>query len=175
MISTRASLPWLAALALGCAATQPRATGVELGEEAWPPGESRPASQARPVPAKKEEAPVAKQSRPTPSSTGTIPRVELNRVLDASPGRFLSNIQTEPRFVSGRFHGWRLASFFPGDARFAGVDLRAGDVVLSVNGKSVEQPEQLMEVWESLRFERTLVVAVERDGQARELRFDIRD
>jgi type II secretory pathway component PulC len=120
----------------------------------------------------KEAAPDLKEPARAP---GTISRRELIAVLDAAPGRFLQHVQTEPRFVGGHFRGWRLASFYPGDARFAGVDIHAGDVIVSVNGHTIEQPEQLMEVWEALRFDKALVIVLEREGQARQLRFDIRD
>ncbi len=108
------------------------------------------------------------------SSTGVIARGDLIPFLDAAPGRFLQRVQPEPRFIAGRFHGWRLMKFFPGDPRFAAVDMQAGDVVLLVNGQSVEQPDQLMRVWDSLRTSKLLVVSYERAGQARELRFEIR-
>jgi hypothetical protein len=152
---------------LGCASAPPRPSSVEAEAEASESGQA---------PRVKESAPDLKEAtRPPGAGTGTISRAELNKVLDAAPGRFLQHVQTEPRFVGGRFRGWKLAAFFPGDARFAGVDLRAGDVVLTVNGHAIEQPEQLMEVWEALRFERALVISLERDGQPRQLRFEIRD
>jgi type II secretory pathway component PulC len=157
------ALPLVFALA-GCATHAASSTSTEVEE----PTAEAPRT---PEPVAKETAPDLKEALPP----GTIARTELVRVLDAAPGRFLQHVQTEPRFVGGRWKGWRLASFFPGDARFANVDLRAGDVVLTVNGKSIEQPEQLMEVWEGLRFERALVVNFERDGQVHTLRFDIRD
>lgn len=106
---------------------------------------------------------------------GVIPRAALAEVLAESPGYFLQHVQTEPRFDHGRFAGWRLVSFFPGDARFAGVDLQAGDVVTRVNGKPIEEPDQFMAVWQSLRTSKELVVDVERAGASRTLRWTIAD
>jgi type II secretory pathway component PulC len=94
-------------------------------------------------------------------------------VLDAAPGRFLAHVDSEPVFRGNRFYGWRLVAFFPGDPRFAGVDLRPGDVVVKVNGRTFERPEELMEVWQSLRAARELVVDAERDGRSRTLRWPI--
>ncbi len=111
----------------------------------------------------------------TAATTGTIARRTLVRLLDAAPGAFLQQVVPEPRFRDGRFYGWRLAQFFPGDARFAGVDMHAGDVIRSVNGSTVERPEQLMEVWDGLRRARELTVELERDGQPRRLRWIIAD
>jgi S1-C subfamily serine protease len=109
------------------------------------------------------------------TTPGAIPRAELAKVLDKSPGYFLQQVQTEPRFAHGKFHGWRLVSFFPGDARFAGVDLQAGDVVTRINGKAIEQPDEFMAVWTELRTGKELVVDVERAGAARTLRWTIAD
>jgi type II secretory pathway component PulC len=117
------------------------------------------------------EAPPAPPLPPGPP--GTIARGELVRILDAAPGNFLQHVDSEPRFAGGRFHGWRLVTFFPGDARFRGVDLRAGDVVMRVNGNSVERPEQLLQVWQALRTASELVVDVERAGTPRTLRWTI--
>jgi type II secretory pathway component PulC len=112
----------------------------------------------------------------TPALTpGAIPRAELAKVLDASPAKFLQQVQTEPRFAHGRFHGWRVVSFFPGDSRFAGVDLQAGDVVTRVNGKPIEQPDQFMAVWTELRTSKQLIVDVERAGATHTLRWTIAD
>jgi hypothetical protein len=123
-------------------------------------------------PAPPRLAPVV-DATPPRASTGVIARGDLIPFLDAAPGRFLQHVQPEPRFIAGRFHGWRLMTFFPGDPRFASVDLQAGDVVTLVNGQSVEQPDQLMRVWDSLRTSDLLVVSYERAGQTRELRFEI--
>ena len=137
------------------------------------PDEPRPMAATPPVETVAPMPPVAttKEKR----SSGVITRAELVAVLDAAPGRFLAHVDTEPHFVSGRFHGWTLASFFPGDSRFDAVDLEPGDVVLSVNGRSIERPDQLMQVWDSLRRERALIVVVERGGVPRQLRYEIVD
>jgi type II secretory pathway component PulC len=134
-----------------------------------------------PTPIATAKPEVAPTPEPVPTvtkerhSTGTISRAALVAMLDAAPGRFLQHVVTEPRFVGGKFHGWTLASFFPGDERFADVDLQAGDVVLSVNGMPIEQPDQFIRVWDMLRTQHTLLVVIERDGHLRELRYDIRD
>jgi type II secretory pathway component PulC len=104
-----------------------------------------------------------------------IKRAELERVLSESAGAFLSHVDPQPTFRGARFAGWRLNAFFPGDPRFAGVDLRAGDVVTRINGLPIEQPEQFMQVWEGARFRRDLTVDIVRDGAPRTLRWAIAD
>jgi type II secretory pathway component PulC len=111
--------------------------------------------------------------RKTTGTPGVIPRAELDQVLSASPGAFLQHVDSEPKFQAGKFAGWKLVTFFPGDGRFAGVDLHAGDVVKRVNGNTVERPEQLMQVWQELKSSKELVVDIERDGRPRTLRWTI--
>jgi type II secretory pathway component PulC len=155
----------------GCAAQMPAQPayqkGAESGGDPVTDAHTDPDTDNAPSKGKKPSSAL------TPSSA--IPRAELAKVLDASPGLFLQHVQTEARFAHGRFHGWRLVSFFPGDARFAGVDLQAGDVVTRVNGKSIEQPDQFMAVWTELRTGKELVVDVERNGALRTLRWTIAD
>lgn len=165
-----------ALLVAGCATTQsPAQRGAEsagdpVTEMHTDPSTDNPPKRKTPSP---PSAPPSSQLGP--SAPGTIRRSELATVLDKSPGYFLQHVQTEPRFAAGRFHGWRLVSFFPGDTRFAGVDLQAGDVVTRINGRAIEQPEQFMTVWTELRSSKELVVDVERDGAPRTLRWIIAD
>ncbi len=146
------SLLWLCVVA--CAA--PTA-------ESAPPREiemsSRPEAAPSPAP----------PSRPK----GVITRGDLTPVLDRGVGAFLQHVDVAPRFAGGRFQGWRVTSFFPGDERFAGVDVRPGDVVVRVNGRSVEKPDQLAEVWQSLRDAPALEVELLRDGVPMKLRWPI--
>jgi type II secretory pathway component PulC len=144
----------------GCAsAPPPRA--------ATPVAEAAPAPDAVPAPA---PAPAPEK----PARPGAIPRADLERVLAQSPGAFLSHIDSAPTFQGRRFSGWRLNAFFPGDPRFGGA-LQAGDVVTRVNGQSIEQPEQFMQVWEGARFRRDLTVDILRDGRPRTLSWQIVD
>jgi type II secretory pathway component PulC len=160
----------LLALAItGCAATQktqappPAATAT---------GDAPPADNAAPA----ATSAAATTSAPAAASGAhEIARGDLVKVLDASPGYFLQHVVTEPQLANGRFVGWRLVSFFPGDARFAGVDLQAGDVVTRINGKPIEAPDQFMAVWDALRKDGELVVDMQRNGAPRTLRWTIAD
>jgi type II secretory pathway component PulC len=143
---------------------------AERGDAQRPP--AAPSSESAP--------PASPTATPPPTATTSseahaILRAELTRVLDGAPGRFLARIDSEPRFRDGRFHGWRLRAFFPGDPRFARVDLRPGDVVVRVNGQRLERPDDLFAVWTALRTARELVVELERDGAPRTLRWTIVD
>jgi hypothetical protein len=107
--------------------------------------------------------------------TGVIVRDDLVPVLEAGLGSYLGNVEMEPTFHQGTFAGFRLVSFFPGDLDYAGIDLRPGDIVTHINGRSIERPEQAVAVWEDLRTADDLVVHYRRGEQALALRFRIVD
>ena len=96
-------------------------------------------------------------------------------VLDGGLGRFLQGVVTEPELADGRFVGFRLVSLYPDDERMRAVDLVPGDVITSVNGQSIERPEQALRVWSSLRVASELLVDYRREGEERQLRFAIVD
>lgn len=147
---------------------------IGCAHEAPPPIESAADEAAPPSPAP-PPAPVVAAPSAAPGPPGTIARLELERVLSESPGAFLAKVDPQPTFDGARFRGWRLNSFFPGDDRFRGVDLRAGDVVTRVNGLPVEQPEQFIQVWEGARFRHDLTVDLVRDGKPHHLAWTIAD
>jgi type II secretory pathway component PulC len=169
---------WLSALWLaGCATTQQPAmqkgaesAGDPVTEMSTEPLTGNPSKPSEPQSSTGAQMPVA-----MPMPMPIIDRQDLDAVLAQSPGYFLQHIETKPQFRGGHFHGWRLVSFFPGDPRFAGVDLQAGDVVTRINGRPIEQPEQFMAVWTALRSSNELVVDVERAGAPRTLRWQIHD
>jgi S1-C subfamily serine protease len=139
------------------------------------PEEAKPETSPAPTPPPVPLPPTSLKGEAGLRRSGTLARGELDQFLDAAPGAFLQRVEPEPRFVQGRFAGWRIKAFFPGDARFASVDLQAGDVVTRVNGKLLERPEHLMDMWQALRSSRELVVDVERGGKAHTLRWTISD
>lgn len=102
-----------------------------------------------------------------------IRREELAAVLEAGLGRFLQRVETEPHARRGRFVGFRLRTFFDDDPRYVHVDLRVGDTITRVNGRSVERPEQALAIWNELADASELVVEYLREGEPRELRFVI--
>jgi type II secretory pathway component PulC len=141
--------------------------GAGAHAEPRPPAQAPAAEQT----AAAEAAPEVTPTRPE----GTIARADLDAVLAGGLGRFLQGVETEPFREGGRFVGFRVLSFYPDDPALSSVDLSSGDVVVRVNGQSIERPEHAIRVWDSLRVASELVVDVLRDGEPRELRFAIVD
>jgi hypothetical protein len=113
--------------------------------------------------------------RPVPMVEGDLARSDVIEALAAGPADVLGAFDVRPEVRLGKFHGWEIAHEADPSSRFAGVDLRAGDVVLNVNGRSIEKPQEFYAVWQELRVAPELVIAVERGGVRRELHFHIHD
>lgn len=111
---------------------------------------------------------------PVEVSEPVIHRAALDEVLDAGLGAFLGRVTTEPSLDGSRFVGFRLVDLRDA-ALFAGVDLQPGDVILTVNGQSIERPDDAFTAWTSLRVASEITLAVLRDGARRDLRFPIVD
>jgi general secretion pathway protein C len=91
-------------------------------------------------------------------------------------GLFLQKValDDQPVMKNGHFRGFRITGLL--DAGFwTGVDLQPGDVVIRVNGLSIEHPEEALEAFHSVEGATELRVAYERDGQMRELTYPIVD
>ncbi len=158
-----AALVLLAAAACGPSVSTGPAADTGPGEVEADPAPD-PAAAPEPEP---ETGPDA------PAGAVEVERAALIAVLDGGVGTFLGGVQIEPHFAGQRFDGWQVVSFWPGDPRFAAVNLRPGDVVREVNGRPIQQPDQLFKVWTQLRTADTIVVTGSRQGQPLELRFHV--
>jgi type II secretory pathway component PulC len=105
---------------------------------------------------------------PPPPAAGQVTRAALDEAIAAGPGALLAQVRVEA--VRGRkgFHGWRLLAVPPSPA-----GLEAGDVLTRVNGKTLERPEHLSALFESLRGASEIVVESERGGVPRVVRVPV--
>lgn len=110
---------------------------------------------------------------PAELNAGVIPRAALRAELANGIGRFLQQVRTQPVVSRGHFVGWRLMTLFPSRADIQVSVLQPGDIVLRVNGESVERPEDFKALWDSLADAPELVLEIERDGEASTVRFAI--
>jgi S1-C subfamily serine protease len=107
---------------------------------------------------------------------GVLKRSAVVRVVEAGIGRWLAGgAEVERKIAKSHFQGWEIRRLYSGDPCYAAVDLRPLDVVIRVNGKAIEKPEQAFEVLSSLRAASELVVDFLRDGQPQKLTLQIAD
>lgn len=104
-----------------------------------------------------------------------IPRFQLVRVIEGGLGRVLQHLELEPHREGGEFRGFRVLRSRLMSLSGQRIDLREDDVILSLNGRSIERPEQAMEAFEALRGESAIVVSLLRGERREELRIPIVD
>ncbi|MCP4199917.1 MAG: hypothetical protein GY762_22465 [Proteobacteria bacterium] len=148
---------------LGCGAAQK----VETDESAPLIDESEHVSE--PV--------VGESGKPVPETPplppGAIQRADLQGVLAAGPAALLQKVVTEPVRKNGKFVGFRIAKFTQRPPM--AIDLRPGDVVLSVNGRKIERPENYFQVFEELQVASELRFKLLRDNDVTTLLYPIID
>ncbi len=102
------------------------------------------------------------------SRTGTISRAQLQNVLAAGVGGFLTQVDVDAYFEERAFWGWRIRRYDN-----AWVDLLPGDIIISINGKRIETPAQVQALWQSLATTEEIIVSAFRDDRPFELRFTV--
>ncbi|MCP4679479.1 MAG: hypothetical protein GY854_29110 [Deltaproteobacteria bacterium] len=120
-----------------------------------------------------EENRAITEADPPPASLppGAILRSDLDEVLVEGPAGILGRALTEPVFKDGRFQGFRITAFPRGDP--TAIDLRVGDVILKVNGRSVERPENYYDIFQELKVATELRFELQRDGAAQTLVYPV--
>jgi type II secretory pathway component PulC len=110
-----------------------------------------------------------------PPRPGRLWRRDVVAALSRGLGDFLSRLQVEPALAAGKFHGWRVVGLRAGDPLWNGTDLVPGDIVIAVNDRPVERPEQAFAAFQSLAVASELRVIYERNKMRRELVYPIDD
>lgn len=120
-----------------------------------------------------EETPI-EVTRPAPHP-GAILRSQLTAVLQAGPGALLQQLQLVPHRDGKRFVGFRIRTWFPSNPELQTDRIRVGDVVVSVNGRRIERPEDLMTLWTQLPAATEVSVRVVRGDQEQDIAFPIQE
>lgn len=118
------------------------------------------------------ELQVAPAAAHAPVAGGTLQRTDVERVVDAGLGRFLSQVAIEPSLSAGKFRGWSIVELVPAEA-WRNIDLRPGDVVTRINGMAIEREVEAYDAFQAVRQAPTLEVSYLRQNQPRTLRFTI--
>jgi general secretion pathway protein C len=92
----------------------------------------------------------------------------LRRIAETNPTMFAEIVRPQPVFANGVQKGYRV---YPGRNRqqFAKLGLEPGDLVLSINGTPLDDPQRGMEIFNTMGSADQVSVTVERGGQTQEL------
>ena len=123
-------------------------TNLRLPSE-FPAGQSRPVRRATNV------------SRSSASDDNTQ---SLQNVVTENLTKLSDVIRPTPYLVNGEQAGYRV---YPGRNRqqFSALGLRPGDLVKDIDGQSLTDPTQAMQIFQSLGTAEQVTVTVERNGQ----------
>jgi len=137
---------------------------------------SAPLSQALGAPQGPQATAVSTKSRltsaPALSERGFITRRALEAVLKRGPQVVMASVRVLPVRIKGRFAGFELSMIAPGSpAERAGF--KVGDALISINGRSLERPEVVMELWSSLAQASELTISFRRAGERLSYRWQL--
>jgi len=92
----------------------------------------------------------------------------LRRIAETNPTAFAEIVRPQPVFANGAQRGYRV---FPGRNRqlFAKLGLKTSDLILSINGTPLDDPQRGMEIFNTMGASDQVSVTLERDGQVKEL------
>ena len=103
--------------------------------------------------------------RRTTTQRRTAPATQsIQSVVSQNVARLADVIRPTPYFVNGQQQGYRV---YPGRDRrqFAALGLRPGDLIKDIDGQSLTDPTQAMQIFQSLGTASQVSVTVERNGQ----------
>ena len=111
------------------------------------------------------EATATPRRRSTTSvSRAAAPSSSIQAVVAQNVSKLADVIRPTPYFVNGQQQGYRV---YPGRnrAQFSKLGLRPGDLIKEIDGQALNDPNQAMQIFESLNNADQVSVTVERNGQ----------
>jgi general secretion pathway protein C len=116
------------------------------------------------LPEEYRETTAAPVRRATTRRTAAPQTESIQSVVSQNVARLADVIRPTPYFVNGQQQGYRV---YPGRDRrqFAALGLRPGDLIKDIDGQSLTDPTQAMEIFQSLGTASQVSVTVERNGQ----------
>ncbi len=93
----------------------------------------------------------------------SVDEESIQAVVAQNVSRLADVIRPTPYFVNGQQQGYRV---YPGRNRdqFTALGLRPGDLIKDIDGQSLTDPTQAMQIFQSLGTATQVSVTVERDG-----------
>jgi general secretion pathway protein C len=100
----------------------------------------------------------------TSVSRAASPSSSIQSVVAQNVSKLADVIRPTPYFVNGQQQGYRV---YPGRNReqFSKLGLRPGDLIKEIDGQALNDPNQAMQIFESLNNADQVSVTVERNGQ----------
>jgi general secretion pathway protein C len=114
------------------------------------------------------------REKPSPEREATVvvKRSEVDESL-RNVHQLLSQVRIRPHFTDGVADGLVVSNIKP-NSIFARMGLRNGDIVQGLNGRNIQTPDDVMEMYERLKSGSRLAVQVMRNGEEKIINYQIR-
>ena len=112
--------------------------------------------------------PSVRRSTPMANRAASNNTRSIQNVVSQNVSKLADVIRPTPYFVGGQQQGYRV---YPGRDRkqFAALGLRPGDLIKDIDGASLTDPKQAMEIFQNLGSAEQVSVTIERNGQPQTL------
>jgi general secretion pathway protein C len=101
-----------------------------------------------------------------------VEEAEIDRALENLP-MLLTQARAVPYFRDGKATGLRLFAVKSGSL-YEKLGLRNGDILKTINGNSLADLSQAMQLFERLKSERSISITLERNSEDKDFKYDIR-
>ena len=113
------------------------------------------------------------ESKPTEKSSSiVVGRSDLQESLN-NLHELLSQARIRPHFKDGRAHGLAVTNIRPGSF-FEKLGLRNGDIVQGIDGRNINSPDDVLEVYGKLRSGSRVTLQITRNGVQRTINYKFR-
>ena len=140
---------------------------IELGAQ-----ETAQVSQRIPVPPRPVSPPPLTETAPPAPSTFVIDRQTVDAATQ-DMNKLLTQARLVPNFTGGVADGFRIFSIVP-ESLFEKVGLRNGDIIHSINGVEMKDPEKAFQIYQLLKDNDRFVIDLIRAGQNLSLNYEVR-
>ena len=128
--------------------------------------------------ARNEPAPVREQAAQAYEGARRVQKVlsrsDVEDKVFSKVNEILTQIAISPYMKDGRMEGLRLIRVPQGNIVYE-LGGRSGDLVKRVNGRELNQIDQMYKLWESIKDDSRITVDLERNSQIYSFDFDIRE
>lgn len=101
----------------------------------------------------------------------TVKKSELGKIRE-NAAKFLSEVKIKPVFSSGRMQGFKISSIKE-SSMLSDLGVKKGDTVKKINGKELNSPMKVFELYKKFRNSTSIDLEVERNGKTQTLTYEV--
>ena len=118
----------------------------------------------------------AKKSLPinimhTSENSWAVKKSELAKIRENTT-KFLSEVKINPVFSSGKMHGFKISSIKESSI-LSDLGFKNGDTVKKINGKMLNNPKKVFELYKKFRNHKSISMEIERNGKMQVLTYKV--